>query len=524
MIEPQTHDLSLPSAAHVNLSPPKLVEMAVARREATFTDRGALVVNTTPHTGRAAKDKYVVTDPVCREHVWFGEVNQPMAPEAYERILTSVKEHLRQRQLFIFDGWACADPRYRLPVRVIAEKAWHALFANIILRRPSPPERAGFQPAVTIWHAPSLLLDPASAGTRAGAAIILAPDRGQIVIAGTHYAGEIKKSVFSLLNYSLPQSGVLSMHCSATLGAAGDTSLLFGLSGTGKTTLSADPNRRLIGDDEHGWSDHGVFNFEGGCYAKCIRLSETSEPEIYRALGFGSILENVTVDPATHRPNFDDESITENTRAAYPLEHIPGAELSGLGSHPHHLFFLTCDAYGVLPPLSRLTSDQAMYHFLSGYTAKIGGTEAGVKEPTATFSACFGAPFLTLSPMRYAQLLRERLEKHRAQVWLLNTGWSGGPYGVGRRMSLSITRRLVQAVLQNELQDIAFTTDKVFGLHVPQHCPEVPAEVLMPRQTWSIPGEYERQAASLAKRFHDNFQLRFDAAPEAVRKAGPLSP
>ena len=521
MVDPQKLGFTPALAPHFNLPPPRLIELAVRRKETTLTDRGALLANTAPYTGRAAKDKFVVADPGCAPHVWWGSINQQLVPEAFNRIVERVHEHLRQRELFIFDGWACADPRYRLPVRVIAENAWHALFANIILRRPQAEERGGIEPAVTILHAPSLQLDPVRFGTRSGAAIILGLDRGQIVITGTHYAGEIKKSVFSLLNYSLPQRGVLSMHCSATIGAAGDTTLLFGLSGTGKTTLSADPQRRLIGDDEHGWSEHGIFNFEGGCYAKCIRLSEASEPEIYRALGFGSILENVVVDPVTQRPNFDDASITENTRAAYPLEHIPGAEPSGQGGHPRHVFFLTCDAYGVLPPLSKLTPEQAMYHFLSGYTAKIGGTEADVKEPTATFSTCFGAPFLTLPPVRYAELLRQRLDQHHAQVWLLNTGWSGGAYGVGKRMSLSITRRLVQAVLKEELAVADFVSDTMFGLQIPKSCPEVPAQLLQPQLTWSRPEEYDRQAALLAKRFRENFQANFADAPEAVRKAGP---
>ena len=521
MVASHSLDFAPTSPPHVNLPPARLIEMAVERKETTLTDRGALVVCTAPYTGRAARDKYVVADPGCQEHVWWGDINQRMAPRTYEAIVGRAAEHLRPRELFVFEGWACADSRYRLPVRVIAEKAWHALFANIILRRPRPQERRDFQPAVTILHAPGLLLDPARDGTRSAAAIILALDRGQVVITGTHYAGELKKSVFSLLNYALPQRGVLSMHCSANVGAAGDTALLFGLSGTGKTTLSADPARRLIGDDEHGWSDHGVFNFEGGCYAKCIRLSEASEPEIYRALGFGSILENVVVDPATRRPDFDDATITENTRAAYPLEHIPGAEPSGLGAHPRHVFFLTCDAYGVLPPLSRLTPEQAMYHFLSGYTAKIGGTEADVKEPTATFSACFSAPFLTLPPVRYAELLRQRLDKHHAQVWLLNTGWSGGPYGAGKRMALAITRRLVQAVLQDELGNVPTATDPVFGLQTPKSCPDVSPTVLQPRQTWANAADYERQAARLAELFRNNFQKNFSSASETVRNAGP---
>lgn len=521
MAEPHTSGFPVSAAAHVNLPPSRLIEMALQRKEATLTDRGALLAYTQPHTGRAARDKYVVADPPSEDQVWWGDINQRMNPDAFDQIKTRVEQHLGTQQLFVFEGWACADPRYRLPVRVIAEKAWHTLFANIILRRPKPGERAGFQPAVTILHAPELRLDPARSGTLSGAAIILGVERGEIVITGTHYAGEIKKSVFSYLNYWLPQRGVFPMHCSATLGATGDTALLFGLSGTGKTTLSADPERKLIGDDEHGWSEHGIFNFEGGCYAKCIRLSEASEPQIYHALGFGSILENVIVDAATRRPNFDDMTITENTRAAYPLEHIPGADPTGQGSHPGNVFFLTCDAYGVLPPLSRLTREQALYHFLSGYTAKIGGTEAEIKEPTATFSACFGAPFLTLPPMRYAELLRERLDKSGAQVWLVNTGWTGGAYGQGKRFPIAITRRLVHAALDGELKNAEFATDPIFGLHVPKHCPGVPDEVFQPRRTWPKPDDYDRQAQRLAKLFRDNFQKYFSTAPEAVRASGP---
>jgi len=521
MVTPVQLGFATAAGMHVNLAPALLIEHAVQRREATLTERGALVANTVPHTGRAARDKYVVVEPASEAQVWWDNVNQRLPADAFQRIQQRVQEHLRQRELFVFDGWACADPRYRWPVRVVAEKAWHALFANIILRRPTPDDRVGFQPAVTLLHAPELKLDTARDGTRSSAAIILGLDAGRMVITGTHYAGEIKKAVFSYLNYWLPQRGVFPMHCSATLGPAGDTALLFGLSGTGKTTLSADPERRLIGDDEHGWSEHGIFNFEGGCYAKCIHLSAANEPQIFQALGFGSVLENVVVDPATRRPNFDDATITENTRAAYPLEHIPNAELSGQGQHPRHVFFLACDAYGVLPPLSKLTPEQAMYHFLSGYTAKLGGTETGIKEPQAAFSACFSAPFLTLPPMRYAELLRQRLEKHGTQVWLVNTGWTGGAYGQGKRFPLKITRRLIQSVLQNELQSVAFAPDPNFGLQVPQQCPDVPPELLRPRQTWAKPEEYDRQAARLAEQFRGNFQKNFSAAPAAVRNAGP---
>jgi phosphoenolpyruvate carboxykinase (ATP) len=503
---------------HVNLAAARLIEMALQREEAALAATGAIVVCTHPHTGRAARDKYVVVHPGSESQVWWNDVNQPMMPDVFERIAAKVGDHLQGRELFVFEGAACADPRHQFTVRVVAERAWHALFATWLLRR----ERATpFQPAVTIWHAPTLQLDPAKDGTRTGAAIILDLDRGWIVIAGTHYAGEIKKSVFSHLNYALPQRGVFAMHCSATLGPGDDSALLFGLSGTGKTTLSADPERRLIGDDEHGWSESGVFNFEGGCYAKVIRLSATGEPQIYGALRFGSILENVVLDAFTRQPDYNDATITENTRGAYPLEYIPGAEPSGQGPHPRNVFFLACDAFGVLPPISKLTPEQAMYHFLSGYTAKIGGTEAGIREPQATFSTCFSAPFLTLPPVRYAELLRARLEEHRAAVWLVNTGWSGGAYGQGERMPLEVTRRLVRAALQGELAHVPFVPDSIFGVHVPGTCPDVPPGLLQPRSTWKNGADYDRQARKLADLFRRNFAANFGDVPAAVRDAGP---
>jgi phosphoenolpyruvate carboxykinase (ATP) len=532
-------ELRAAGPVHLNPAPARLVEMALQRQEAVLAASGAIVAYTQPYTGRAARDKYVVVEPGSKDQVSFGDVNQPMAADVFERIAARTQKHLEEREQFIFEGYACAEPRQRLPVRVVAEKAWHALFAGWIFRRCAVGQAAGLPNAgqssaetdnatgrraprgVTIWHAPSLQLDPAESGTRSGAAVILNLERGWIVIAGTHYAGEIKKSIFSYLNYQLPQVGVLPMHCSATLGPAGDVALLFGLSGTGKTTLSADPERRLIGDDEHGWSDEGVFNFEGGCYAKVIRLSKESEPQIYNALGFGSILENVILDPQTRAADYGDASITENTRGAYPLESIPGAEPSGCGGHPSNIFFLACDAFGVLPPLCKLTPEQAMYHFLSGYTAKIGGTEAGIKEPQATFSACFSAPFLTLPPMRYAELLRAKLETHQVPVWLVNTGWTGGPYGQGQRFPLAVTRRLIHAVLGGELTNTAFAPDPAFGLLVPRACPGVPDHLLQPRSTWQSAADYDRQAKRLAELFKKNFAKHFGAAPAGVRDAGP---
>ncbi|MBI3412375.1 MAG: phosphoenolpyruvate carboxykinase (ATP) [Planctomycetes bacterium] len=521
MVDLRSHGLSPRGSVYARLAPAEFLEHALARREGLLADSGALVAYTGAQTGRSPRDKYVVADPQFTDQIDWGSVNQRMEPASFEKLLAKVRDHLQTRDLFVFDGWACADPAHRLAVRVVAERAWHAMFGQCLLRRPSPSELNGFQPRLTILAAPGLLLDPKADGTRSEVCIALNLATGQVLIAGTHYAGEIKKSVFTYLNGLLPQHGVFPMHCSANLGRAGDTALLFGLSGTGKTTLSADPERRLIGDDEHGWSDDGIFNFEGGCYAKTIRLSPKGEPQIYAALRFGSILENVILDPRTRRPDFDDERLTENTRAAYPLDYIPGAELSGRGGHPRHVLFLTCDAFGVLPPLSKLTPAQALYHFLSGYTAKVAGTEAGVSEPQATFSTCFAAPFLPLPPVRYAQMLHEKLNKHKAQVWLVNTGWTAGPFGKGHRFPLVHTRRLVSAVLNNELEKTAFTPDPVFGVLVPNACPGVPAELLQPRSTWKDQSEYDRMAHQLAKLFRENFEKYAVKVSAEVKAAGP---
>src|SRR6266704_496467 len=461
--------ISTEQRLHRNLTPTQLYEHALRRGEGIVTNSrggggGPFAAMTSPHTGRSPNDKFLVEEPDSTHRIWWGKVNQPIAPEKFERLKADVEAHLSGQELFVRDVYACADPNFRLPIRFVTPNAWHALFVYNMFLRPADGELSRFAPGFEVLHAPEFHADPRVHGTRSGTFIIVSFAQRTILIGGTRYAGELKKSIFTILNYLLPLKGVLSMHCSANVGKQGDCALFFGLSGTGKTTLSADPERRLIGDDEHGWSEHGIFNFEGGCYAKCIHLSAANEPQIFQALGFGSVLENVVVDPATRRPNFDDATITENTRAAYPLEHIPNAELSGQGQHPRHVFFLACDAYGVLPPLSKLTPEQAMYHFLSGYTAKLGGTETGIKEPQAAFSACFSAPFLTLPPMRYAELLRQRLEKHGTQVWLVNTGWTGGAYGQGKRFPLKITRRLIQSVLQNELQSVAFAPDPNFGL------------------------------------------------------------
>ncbi len=518
----RAHGLCNPGPVHAGLPPPRLVELALARGEGVLSDTGALVVRTGEHTGRAARDKYIVRRPASQDHVWWGPINQPLDAERFDRLLDRLRGYFQGRELFTIDGAACADPARRLPVRVISEQAWAALFSQCLLLRQGPAETAPPPtPGLVIFHAPGLLLDPARDGTRSEVGVILDIDRGVVLIAGTHYAGEIKKAVFTFLNYHMPQRGVLPMHCAANVGPAGDTALLFGLSGTGKTTLSADPGRRLIGDDEHGWSDDGVFNFEGGCYAKCIRLSQRSEPQIWNAIRFGSILENVVLDPATRRADYDDARLTENTRAAYPIEHIDPIEPAQCGGHPRHVLFLACDAYGVLPPLSKLTPAQAQYHFLSGYTAKVAGTEADVSEPQATFSACFAAPFLPRPPGGYAGLLEDRLTRFGTQVWMVNTGWTGGGLGNGRRIALAVTRQLVHAVLADQFADAPLAPEPVFGVLVPSACPGVPAELLDPRRTWDDPAAYDRQARMLAGLFRRNFKSYEGHADAAVRDAGP---
>ncbi|HUH12578.1 MAG TPA: phosphoenolpyruvate carboxykinase (ATP) [Longimicrobiales bacterium] len=508
--------------AHWNLSPSALVEHAVRREEGILTSDGAFVGITTPHTGRSPDDKFVVREAGSEGEIWWGKVNVPFEPERFEALRTDVREHLSQGELFVQDLWCGADPDYRLGVRVISPSAWHTLFASNMFREPTEEEREDFEPGFTVLHAPELQARPETHGTRSGAFVVLSFGEKTVLIGGTRYAGEIKKSIFTVMNYLLPHQEVLPMHCSANIGGHGDTALFFGLSGTGKTTLSADPNRRLIGDDEHGWSARGVFNFEGGNYAKAIRLSPDGEPLIYAASRrFGAILENVAVDPETREVDFDDDSITENTRSSYPLDFIDGAVEDGQGGHPKNVVFLTADAFGVLPPIARLTREQAMYHFLSGYTAKVAGTERGVTEPKATFSACFGAPFLPLPPSVYAKMLGERIVEHNAAVWLVNTGWTGGPHGVGHRMRLKYTRAMVEAALNGALDGVPLREDPVFGLRIPESVPHVPEGVLNPRGTWKDADAYDRQAAELAGMFRENF-TKYEAEVSApVMAAGP---
>ncbi len=494
---------------HWNLPSPALYEEAIRRYEGTLSHLGPLVVRTGHYTGRLPKDKFFVREPSSEEKIWWGKINRPIEPAKFEVLKHRLCAYLQGKDIFIDSCYAGADERYRVPVRVICEQAWHALFArNMFIRELDPEKLAAHQPAFTVIHAPNFHADPEIDGTNSDAFVVLHFGKKLILIGGTAYAGEIKKSIFTVMNYLLPQRQVMAMHCSANYGNdENDVAIFFGLSGTGKTSLSADPNRTLIGDDEHGWSDNGVFNFEGGCYAKVIRLSSEGEPEIYETTRrFGTILENVAIDTTTRHVNLDDASLAENTRAAYPITHIPNMTPKGVGGHPKNIIMLTCDAFGVLPPIARLTEPQAMYHFLSGYTAKIAGTEAGVTEPQATFSPCFGAPFMALPPLTYAQLRGEKIARHKVDVWLVNTGWSGGPYGQGQRMKIVLTRAMVKAVLSGALKNVATKADPIFGLNIPHSCPDVPTEVLDPRNTWKDASAYDQKARQLAAMFDKNFQ------------------
>jgi phosphoenolpyruvate carboxykinase (ATP) len=509
-------------ALHWNLGPASLVEHALQRGEGTLSEGGAFCAVTSPHTGRSPNDKFVVREPSSADQVWWGKVNQPITPESFDRLYRDTVRHLAAQDLFVRDLFAGADPAYRIPVRFVTPNAWHALFVSNMFLRPSESDLAAFAPVWQVVHAPEFHADPAVHGTQSGTFILLHFAQRVILIGGTRYAGEMKKSIFTVLNYLLPAQRVLPMHCSANVGEAGDVALFFGLSGTGKTTLSADPERALIGDDEHGWSDTGVFNFEGGCYAKVIRLSPDGEPEIYATTRrFGTVLENVVVDPVTRVLDLDSAAITENTRACYPIHYIPNHVVGGMGGHPAHIVFLTCDAYGVMPPIARLTPAQAMYHFISGYTAKVAGTERGVTEPKETFSACFGAPFLPRHPNVYATILGEKIARHGVQCWLVNTGWTGGAFGTGSRMRLSHTRAMVRAALAGKLDRVPTTIEPAFGLAVPQRVPGVPAEILMPRGTWPSAEAYDAQAARLAAMFRKNFEQFQDQVHGAVREAGP---
>ncbi len=516
------HGISNVGDVYWNLPTPRLYEEAVRRREAHIAHLGPLIVRTGQHTGRSPNDRFIVREPSSEDKVWWGAVNRPIASENYAVLKQRMLAYLQGRDLFVRDSYAGADERYRIPVRVITTNAWHSLFAHTMFIQPEPEELPGMTPEFTVIHAPGFHAIPEIDGTRSEVFIVLNFGERTVLIGGTEYAGEIKKSIFTVMNFLLPQRNVLSMHCSANMGAEDDVAVFFGLSGTGKTTLSADPNRTLIGDDEHGWSDDGVFNFEGGCYAKVIHLSPNAEPEIYDTTRrFGTILENVGFDAATGRVDLDDASLTENTRAAYPISHIPNATRTGIAGHPRTVVMLTADAFGVMPPIARLSSAQAMYHFLSGYTAKVAGTERGVTEPSATFSTCFGAPFMALPPTVYANLLGERINQHQADVWLVNTGWTGGPYGTGSRMPIAHTRAMLTAALNGDLKNVPMRTDPTFGFDVPTEAPGVPSDMLDPRATWADPAAYDAQAGRLAGMFAENFKSFEDRVPEDVKAAGP---
>ena len=509
--------------AHWNYVEAALYGESIVRKEGRLAQSGPLVVATGQHTGRSAKDKFIVRDSSSESNVWWGEINKPIAPERVAALRQRLVAHLADREVFVQDCFAGADPAYRLPIRIITEFAWHSLFARNMFIPGAEEELVDHAPEFTVIAVPSFAADAERDGTRSGTFIIVDFTNREVLIGGTSYAGEIKKSVFTILNYLLPERGVLPMHCSVNVGESGDAAVFFGLSGTGKTTLSADPNRTLIGDDEHGWSDRGLFNFEGGCYAKVIRLSADAEPEIYQATHrFGTVMENVVIDEATRRVDLDDASLTENTRASYPLSFIPNASMTGVAGHPRSVIMLTADAFGVLPPIARLSPAQAMYHFLSGYTAKVAGTEKGLgSEPQATFSTCFGAPFMPRHPSVYARMLRDKVAEQGAYCWLVNTGWSGGAYGVGERMKIAYTRALLSSALDGGLNRIEMSHDNIFGLEVPVQCPGIPNEILNPRGTWADKSAYDDTARDLIGRFHDNFAQFESYVTDEVRSAAP---
>ena len=507
---------------HANLAPAELYEHAIRRDEGLLAAAGPLVVRTGKHTGRSPKDKFIVDEPDAHDGVWWGGFNTPISQERYDALRQRFIDHMNKREVFVQDAFVGADKRYQRAVRAYTETAWASIFVDNLFIRPGAADLKGFTPNFTIIDAPSFKADPARDGTRSATVILVNLAKQEILIGGTEYAGEIKKGAFGIMNYRLPAEGVLPMHSSVNVGRDGDVAIFFGLSGTGKTTLSADPERILIGDDEHGWSEEGVFNFEGGCYAKTIRLSHIYEPDIYSTTQrFGTILENVAIDPATRELNLDSEELTENTRAAFPLNFISNSSEHGMAGHPSTIIFLTADAFGVLPPIARLTRDQAMYHFISGYTAKLAGTEVGVKEPSATFSTCFGAPFMPRHPSVYAHMLGERMDKHDVPVWLINTGWTGGPYGVGERMNITWTRQMVRAALSGALEGVPMRKDPIFGIEVPTRVPDVPTEVLWPRDTWANKEAYDARARQLADMFVENFKQFEDRVSDAVRTAGP---
>lgn len=510
------------AASYWNLTPAELVEETIIRGEGVLTNTGALAIDTGEFTGRSPKDRFIVSDNNTKENVWWGDINIAFDEHKFDLLYNRVTAYLTNKEVYVRDAYVCADPAYRMNLRVVTEFPWSNLFANNMFMRPEREELLNFNPEWNIICAPGFKADPKIDGTRQHNFAIINFSKKTVIIGGTGYTGEIKKGIFSVLNYILPlEKNVLSMHCSANIGKDGDTAVFFGLSGTGKTTLSADPERELIGDDEHGWSSDKVFNFEGGCYAKCIDLTQEKEPEIWDAIKFGALLENINFEEGTSIVDFSDSSKTENTRVSYPIYHIANAAQPSIGSSPKNIFFLTCDAYGVLPPISKLTKEQAMYYFISGYTAKVAGTEAGITEPQTVFSACFGAPFLPLHPTKYAEMLGKKLEEEGVNVWLVNTGWSGGEYGVGKRISLKYTRAMITAALNGDLNQVDYKKHEIFGLAMPTECPNVPSEILHPKQTWSDQSAYNVKANKLADSFVKNFEKFSEYANEDILAAAP---
>jgi phosphoenolpyruvate carboxykinase (ATP) len=509
--------------AHWNLSSDELSQICVEKGQGKLTSTGAISINTGEFTGRSPKDRFVVKDSVTENTVWWGDVNIPFSSDKFDALYNKVTNHLKGKEVYVRDTYACADDNFRLNIRVVNEYAWSNMFAYNMFLRPTQNELKDFQEDWLILNVPSFIAEAAIDGTRQHNFAIINFSKKVILIGGTGYTGEIKKGIFSVLNYILPQEkNVLSMHCSSNIGEGGDTAVFFGLSGTGKTTLSADPNRLLIGDDEHGWSEDSVFNFEGGCYAKCIDLTSEKEPDIFNAIKKGALLENVRFFDETNEVNYEDVSITQNTRVSYPIHHINNIAKPSIGNAPENIFFLTCDAFGVLPPISKLSVGQAMYHFISGYTAKIAGTEEGINAPQTTFSACFGSPFLPLHPTKYAELLGEKMKNNKVNVWLINTGWSGGKYGVGSRISLKYTRSMISAALSGKLENVSYTKDAIFGLNTPDSCQGVPTEILVARNTWENKEEYDQKANELARVFNENFQKYSSFANEEILQSSPV--
>lgn len=520
MLQLEKMDIRL-GKIHRNLSVPSLIEIAIHRKEGNFSSTGALSVKTGKFTGRSPDDRYIVDDNITHNSVDWGKINVPISQQKFEKIFHRMKKYVEGREFFVFDGYVGADIEIRLPIRVITDKAWHSFFATQIFICPTMAELENFSPAFTLLSVNDFRAIPGVEGTRTETFIIISFGEKMVLIGSTSYAGEIKKAMFSVMNYLLPKKGVFPMHCSANVGIDGNTALFFGLSGTGKTTLSADPERHLVGDDEHGWSDKGIFNFEGGCYAKCINLKKENEPEIWKAIRFGAVMENVIINEGTREPDFGDGSLTENTRVVYPIEFIPGAITPSVAGHPKVIVFLTADAFGVMPPIAKLTQEGAMYHFMSGYTSKLAGTERGITEPKETFSQCFGAPFMPLHAKEYANMLGKKIAEHNTKVYLINTGWSGGPYGIGKRMNLKYTRAMVTAALNGDLEKVPFKHNDIFNLEIPTLCPGVPSTILDPSNTWTDNNKYIMSAKRLAALFVKNFE-KFGEISKEIRNAGPL--